>query len=665
MQSGNVPAETGLTALGPSHPTPPAAPTMALLQGYFEPNLGQYSREVLYQWAAGNWQASFSKEGVEIDDQVEDTRFGFSFVGANPNLRLEPLERLPGISHYAAGSQEQWVLDVPHFDGLLFSDVWPGIDVKFYTSTDGYLEYDFILSPTADLGAVKVQFHGAHLELDSTGALSITHGTKTSTQRPPVSWEVGDQTVPVQVSYRLIGDSVFALSVPGRIPGAVLVVDPVVVPSYSTTYSATSGGSTAAPQVIGVDIKVDADGNYYITGQSWVAKFNNSGSELLYVTYIRDAATAMALDASGNVYVSGWTNEGFGRSGLCNYGVADTFGYIYKLAEKGSPFTFSRTFGTHEASVFFHDVALDAEGNVYLTGSSDSAAWGKSCTTAGAYDRSQNSEGGDAIVMKLSPTLAVLYSTVLGGTGGGSTGQAIGVNSKGEAIVGGITNSREFPLVNNLEVPGADHRGFITRLSANGGSLNFSTLIGGEVRDIAVSPSDTFVAVGQAGDVPALNPIDHPDPLDSTGVHGDAFVAQFSSSDELQFASLLGGSGADWANGVAIDETGAIYVVGKTFSVDFPTFATSMPSLREGAFAVRISASFQLDYSTYLGKSGRSAAEAQKVTTAPAGLPFFGLDTTGAYIVGSTYTDQTYPTSPFPSDDTDHKAFVTVLRTVI
>lgn len=239
----------------------------------------------------------------------------------------------------------------------------------------------------------------------------------------------------------------------------------------------------------------------------------------------------------------------------------------------------------------------------------------------------------------IDPTLT--YSTYLGGVAEDDA-YAIAIDGSGSAYVTGQTKSTNFPTVTGSYSTGP-HGGFdvfVTKLSANGSSLVYSTYVGGSSDDsgtaIAVDGSgDAFVAGGTAS---SSNFPTTSGAFQTTygGGSGDAFVFELSpSGNSLVYSTFLGGSGADAAFGIAIDASGT-YVVGTTQSTDFPTQGPYQGSNKGGGngFVTKLNTSGNaLVYSTYLGAGFGDFASAVAVDTAG-----------NAYVTGATLTP-TFPTT--------------------
>jgi hypothetical protein len=226
---------------------------------------------------------------------------------------------------------------------------------------------------------------------------------------------------------------------------------------------------------LGEGIAVDADGNAYVTGSAgefgfpttagafqttselggaFVAKFNPTGSALVYSTFlgVSGGGSGIAVDASGNAFVTGATNSTIpitaGAFQLIPGGGFDAF--VTKLNPTGSTLVYSTYLGG-SGDDFGGGIAVDADGNAYVTGATGSTNFP---TTSGAFQPAFAGGTGrlfcchapiDAFVTKLNPTgSALVYSTYLGGSGDDS-GNGIAVDTLGNAYLTGDTGSTNFP----------------------------------------------------------------------------------------------------------------------------------------------------------------------------------------------------------------------------
>ncbi|MCP4577821.1 MAG: hypothetical protein GY846_16230, partial [Deltaproteobacteria bacterium] len=254
-------------------------------------------------------------------------------------------------------------------------------------------------------------------------------------------------------------------------------------------------------------------------------------------------------------------------------------------------------------------IAVDRSGNAYVAGETESPDFPTQTPFQGAY-----AGGRDAFITKLSASGdALIYSTYLGG-GGDEEGKGIAVDGSGNAYVAGSTNSTNFPTQTPFQGAYAGGRdAFITKLSASGDALVYSTYLGGSGGDsaygIAVDGTgNAYVAgVTNSANFPTQNPYQA-----TYAGNGDAFITQLASAgNTLVYSTYLGGSDYDSAEGIAVDGTGNAYVAGLTQSTNFPTQNPYQGTFAgdQNAFIAKLASSGNtLSYSTYLGGSGGDRA---------------------------------------------------------
>lgn len=344
-------------------------------------------------------------------------------------------------------------------------------------------------------------------------------------------------------------------------------------------------------------IAVDASGSAYVTGSTtstnfptrnalqsklagsknaFALKLNSAGNSLVFSTYLggnaSDTAYGVALDGSGNMYVTGDTTSiTFPATGMQrgNRGGQDAF--VFKLSADGSHLLYGTYLGgtadDHGAAI-----AVDASGSAYVTGSTYSTNFPVAGASQGTL-----AGGQDAFLAKLSADgSSLLFGTFLGGSGGTlgypESGQGIALDAQGGVYVTGVTSSTNFPTLNPLQ---SSLRGssdaFVTKWSASG-ALVYSTYLGGTGVDagnaIAVDSNGSAYIAGQtfSSDLAVTNTYQA-----VSGGDYDGFWAKLSSSgNSLVSLGYLGGSGSDTATALALDPSGNAYIAGWTLSPNFP-----------------------------------------------------------------------------------------------
>jgi hypothetical protein len=568
-------------------------------------------------------------------------------TGANPTPQIEALDEIPGKSNYFTGDDPaDWHTGITSYARVRYSQVYPGIDLIYYGQQQ-QLEYDFHVAPGADPSLIRLSFKGPEsIEVNPDGDLSLHTASGDLVQRKPIVYQEGaNGRSEIQSSYTLLaGKNRVGFQLGAYDASLPLIIDPVL--AYST-YLGGSGYDN------GDAIAVDAGGNTYVAGTTattdfpttpgalqtttsngdgYVTKINPAGNGLVYSTFIKSAEiTAIALDANGNAYVSGDVGTlGFpvtpGAYQTDQWGF-DTF--IAKLNPQGSALVYSSRFGGNFDD-FGRGIAVDAQGNAYITGWTTCRATVCTFPVVNAFQPNYGGGNNDAFVSKLNPTgTALVYSTYLGGGTSLNTtddwGEGIAVDSQGSAYVTGYTYSQDFPVT-----PGAYDTSnndsldaFVTKFSPDGGALVYSTFLGGYNREqgqgIAVDANGNAYVTGwtESQDNPftRLNESFPTTPgAFQAGGGFDAFVTKLNpTGSALVYSTCLGGaadsghSGVDRAWGIAIDGAGNAYVTGDTNSASFPVVNAIQPRGGIGlsdAFVTKLNTTgTALIYSTYLGGS--------------------------------------------------------------
>lgn len=472
------------------------------------------------------------------------------FVGADPTAILSSDAPLPGRVNYLLGNDPgKWHTDVHTYAGITYSGLYPGVSLA-YEGTGSSLKGTYTIAPNGNPSGIRWRYDGAtNVSVDNTGNLLIlaqglgganSAAALTLTEQAPVAWqEIGGRRVAVDARYEVTeGGSIgFILGAYDR--SQPLVIDPSLI-LYSFTYL---GGSS---NDYGRSIAVDASGNTYITG---------------YTSSNTFPFTPGAYDTS--------------------YNPGGTFGYdafVTKMNANGSALVYSTYLGG-SSDDYGYGIALDAASNAYVTGRTYSSNFPipvGSGTLGGTVD---------AFVTKLNPAgNQLVYSRYLGGSGTEDEwARGIAVDAESFAYVTGFTHASNFP---------------------------------------------TTVGAYQT----------------SYAGNGDAFVTKLAvlGTGSPIYSTYLGGSQSDQGNGIALDGADHVFITGLTFSrgpspTGFPTTPNGYDTNHEGeeydAFVTRLNTATtgnpSLVYSTYLGETGYDQG--------------LGIAALGGYAFVTGSTDRTFP----------------------
>ena len=352
---------------------------------------------------------------------------------------------------------------------------------------------------------------------------------------------------------------------------------------------------------------------------AFVAKIAADGKRLLYSTYLggnsEDAATALALDAQGNIVVAGNTSsENFpvaGASDAVFKGGQDLF--VAKIAAVDGSLQYSGFIGGSSADDAA-GITVDAAGNAYIVGSTSS----RNYPTLNAFQtaikpfvnwQNQSYYYPDAFLTKLNADgSALVYSTFLGGdVNDGAT--AVAVDAAGSAYVVGMTESGDFPVFNALRPTRNGFRdAFVTKFSPAGDTLVYSTHLGGSsselITDIKLDAGNAAYLTGftYSSNFPVASALQ---PFNGGGE--DIFVTKLAANGRsLVFSTFVGAGGDEAGVRLALGSDGAVYVTGNTTSRNFPVKnPVQGGSFGAGdAYAFKLSSNAQtLMYSTYMGET--------------------------------------------------------------
>ncbi len=488
------------------------------------------------------------------------------FAAANPRPVMTGTHRLPGMNNYLLGrNPRKWQKNVPTYAQVKYQGVYPGVDLIFY-GNQRRLEFDYVLAPHADPRTIGFTLAGAtKVKPDGRGNLAAAIGGKTVYfhkprifQRVAVSKDNPSGKHLVEGGYVLAANGRISFTVAQYDRSKALVIDPVL--SYSTFL----GGSGADR---GAGIAVDSSGNVYVTGSTASADF--------------PTATPVSVALSGSM---------------------DAF--VAKLDSSGSSLVYATYLGGNDTDRG-SSIAVDSSGDAFVTGTTSSTDFP---TTSGAAQTSFAGGQTDAFVAKLSPTGDTLtYSTYLGGTAADAP-HAIALDSSGDAFVAGDTQSTDFPTAGPFQsASGGQGDAFLSKINPDGTGLVYSTYLGGSAADTAQgvavdSSGDAYLAgYTYSSDFPTASPYQA-----ANAGSADAFVAKFNpAGTALLYSTYLGGTGLDQGTCIAVDSTGNAYVGGDTLSAAFPTTSGSLQTASNGngdAFVAKLnSGGTALTYSTYLG----------------------------------------------------------------
>ncbi len=581
----------------------------------FEENRGQTDPKVKFLSRAKGYTAFLTANGIVLSlrptevvkavngaspssaqhKQPSNAALEFKLVGAGTNMGTVGEDPQPGVANYFIGNDRtKWRTNVRTYRRVRYTNVYPGIDLIYY-GNHRQLEYDFAIAPHSDPASIQFEIKGAkQLELGAEGNLIVKMGDgELHFHAPAVYQEVNGLRAPLQGGYVIKSATRVGFQVAQFDSTKPLVIDPVL------DYSTYLGG----------------------TGD--------------------DTPTGIAVDASGSVYVTGYTDSAdFPLASLGSLPPGSDHVFVSKFDATGSNLVYSDYIGGSNED-FGYALVLDSANDVYVAGSTGSSDFPVVNAYQSTYPGSFN-----AFLTKISSDgSSLLYSTYLGGNGS-DVPSSVQIDSLSDVLVAGTTSSTNFPVVNAYQSTASPNQGneygdygFVTKFTPDGSSLVYSTYFAGSsnlANNCNGSPcwpqpvsGITGMALDSAGNAyiaGATNTYDLPVTsgaylgTDSTQMNASVgFVSKISSSGSLQYSTYFyEPSGFTDIHGIAVDSSGSAYITGLTYSNGtFPITTTGIcdPSVSgvacSYAFVTKFDATASsLVYSTFLGPNNYAAPAA-------------------------------------------------------
>ena len=473
---------------------------------------------------------------------------------------------------------------VQTFSTATYHNLYPGISLRFMATAKG-LKTEYEVAPGADPSRIRVRYQGGAVKRMPDGDLEIScSGDSRIIEHSLIAFELGPDGSrrEVAVDYRILPNNTVSFSIGPYDTSRSLIIDP-----YLLNHTANLG----SPRVDVVAAMVTDDaGNIYGTGYSespllgapvnmpfrggvdaFVFKLEAGSRRLLYTTYIGgasdDRAASIALDATGNIYVAGYTQSVDFLGSHSVAGPRDAF--VVALNPAGNSIRFSKILrgsGADEATA----IAVSPAGGVWVTGHTDSTDF-----AVQQPFQAVRAGGKDCFLIRLSTDGTVQYSSYFGGAGDDqATGMAI--DTTGSVFITGGTTSINLPTRAAIQ---ANNRGgqdaFAARFSSTGADLVYSTYLGGQLGSGPAPETGLAVAVDSLGNAyvtgstPSRDfPLTLPYQAGFGGGTTDAFLVRISPSGMIVSSTYFGGASTDAALGLAVMHNGNVWVAGYTGSTD-------------------------------------------------------------------------------------------------
>lgn len=578
------------------------------------------------------------------------------FINAN-DASVTGTREASGVYNFFVGSDSsQWVSNVTAFESINYLDLYPGVSIR-YEGVNENLKSTYIISPGADPNVVRWAYKGArNVFVDTSSGELVVEIPKLTiegyiqpierlVESAPIAWQEdpsGRKTM-VLVNYFIDRNGAIGFTVDNYDHSLTLFIDPTL--EFSSYISGTTQEDIES-------VVTDTAGNSYIVGEgldlglpnpirpragafdAYLLKISPAGT-LVFYTFIGgsndELGNSVILDSNGNIFVAGKSATADfpfpNGSNTLQRNVAGTNGYpdifISKFNSSGALQASTFLGGVNNEAA--EDLDIDSNNNVYVVGWTDSPTFvtassvGQNWPSANSFQSTNtNTTSDEAFIARVNNNLTGLtYGSFLGGTNRDEAYE-IRVYNQNNVYIVGETRSSNFDIKNSITGQstlrgGSD--GFVAlfnpQASTSSSSLVRSTYYGGNDFDavyaVDVDSSGSVYFTGSTSSsslFPLVATGSNTQVYDTTLSSTDAFVAKLNSSGSILYSTYIGGSSYDVGKAIRIDVNNVAYIVGETFSTNFPSDGLFQTTNKGGydVFMVGMHPSgFNLMFSSYFG----------------------------------------------------------------
>lgn len=562
--------------------------------------------------------------------KISTSRIDLEIVGANPETQIIAEEKISYYTnYYLAHTPEEGITNVSHFNKITYKNIYRNIDLVLHVKEQG-LKYEFVVHPKGKVSDIKLSWKGTKPNVLADGGIKYASAIGEIKESAPFSF-ISEDGKEVKSAFKVKGNKV-CFEVEKYDESKDLVIDPMLV--WGTYYGGEGDDS-------GNGIVTDVNGNIYITGttsrisgiigtpyvhqvsfggstDAFVANFDKSGIRQ-WATYYGgkgwENAKDICIDVNGNIYITGYTNGGFGiatTGAHQNFIAGETDAYIIKFNNLGTRL-WGTYYGGNETDYSF-SICTDKSGNIYITGQTESYT---GIATSSSYKPTFGGGNDDAFIVKFNSIGIREWGTYYGGNSY-QCALDICTDRNGNVFIIGVTGKSSditTPNAYQKNYGGGNDDAFIAKFNTNG-VRQWGTYYGGEGIDngygiisdklcniyiTGISQSHTGIATIGA----------HKSKYDGSS---EAFIAKFNSSGIREWGTYYGGYNGDGGTGICIDSNECIYIIGITNSTsEIATSNAPQDSLSStdfnDAFIAKFNTNGVSQWGTYYGGIGHEYSE--------------------------------------------------------
>ncbi|MBX7182984.1 MAG: hypothetical protein K1X82_12800, partial [Bacteroidia bacterium] len=623
-------------------------------QIYFTQNAGQWPANVLFKAEFPLGKAVATKEGMLVgtydqkaasqkfeqgirEEEAHNKHLPFNepkvkvnghgwlmkFLNSSPSMRVESRTKHKDVfNFFGLGAKD--VSAVGNYQEIWYSNVYDGVDVRYYPSKEGTLEYDLICKPGFNNNQIALKFEGIdQVKLSSNGSITLNTSVGPMVLPAPIAYQkINGKKVIVEAHYVVSNNNEISFSLGDYDKGQVLIIDPIAL-RWATWVNTNSTGENhghgiwvdAATGYIYIVARVDGSTNL-ITGP-----FDNSanGSIDLIVgkyqqpsalegagtrvwqTYIggsgADNPYALEQGPDGNLYMVGYTastdypllgGTAFNGTGSSIDHRAQTTDNIFvtKISQDGTSIKSAVVGGNGDDGAF--DLRFTSSGDILVCGNTASTNMATLLPSTGASNI--NNGGIDGFVFKINSALTTI--SWFKNFGGANTDQPtimLNNSANGDIYVAGYTKSTNFPTLNPRQNARAGNRdGFLMKLSSNGTTKwsSYFNSTSGKSSSILCMEFNTSKSRLYFGGITTGLPVSN---VPASGGYktsylggtNDFFIASMDTNQTFVAGTYLGGS-SDEINmmGLNVDLNNDVYIFGYSNSTDMSTAFSGVNGLQ-------------------------------------------------------------------------------------
>lgn len=631
----------------------PLGQALATKEGMLLATFDAGDMQAAHEWSLKEEEARKNlQEFTEPPVKIHGHGWQMQFLNASDAMTIQAKHVHDDVFNYFMGDSPGQT-NVKSYQEIWYNNVYDHVDVRYYPSEEGSLEYDIICKPGFDTSQLAIRMEGIdRIEKMDDGSLIFQTSVGKMQIPAPVVYQVVDgKKIIIEAEYTIYAHNIVSFKIGDFNKRETLVIDPIAM-RWATWVNSNSSGQNHGHCIwvdqtdgaIYIVARVDGSTNFITAGAFDIT--SNGHIDLVIGKYLEpddiggagtrvwqtyvggsldDNPYAMEQGPDGNLYISGYTSSpdfpliggpDFSGSGIDNRAETTDNIFITKINTSGNSIKSAVIGGNNDDGAF--DLRIAADGDILVCGNTQSTNLDVLFPGSGATNT--NFGGIDAIVFKINSNLETMEW--IQNYGGSGTDQAtiMLVNTDNDDIfVAGYTNSATFPTLSprqGSKVGGTD--GFIQKFGGDGSMLwssyfNSAMTKTTKILCMEFNADQSELIFGgitnglHSSNIPASGVYDNT----YNGGTNDLFIVNMDTDQTFNCATYIGGSGNEVnMMGMNVDLNNDVFVFGYTDS-NSPSLSATFGALQTTNYGVNDKIFFKLSsdlstliYLTYYGGSG-------------------------------------------------------------